>query len=372
MGNLNDTVKDYLNSGIEDIVKESILNFRDVNFDNYNDQGCNGYVFFGEHEVFRKRVAIKFYYYGEDSHQEVMLLKNVKHKNILNIWDASTVGEGWAYFITDEICQGTIDDYLKESNISLIESLKISMGILSGLSELHNEENSLVHRDIKSANILLEEDFNPIIADFGSVKRIDKCSTFVNPSKNSMLYKPPESITDDKYTIQSDIYQVGLVMFQVFGGKLQYNFMDYLNFREVKQYNNLYDDFEKSKFVDSILEKNICKGELIKLDSMPVYVGSRIKRIIKNATHLNLEKRYSNTSEFFLDLHKLGTVPDWKKGDNDNYLCKYKDAKYRVRKASKGFVFEKKSNTWRKVPGVDYCTSKKKLFEMIDNKLKAV
>lgn len=370
MAIISDAVEKYLNSGIEDIVKESILNFRDVKFDNYNNQGCNGYIFFGEHEIFRRRVAVKFYYFGEDSHEEVMLLKNVKHNNILNIRDASIVGDGWAYFITDEICQGTIDDYLNENNISLIESLKITMAILSGLSELHRVENNLLHRDIKPANILLEN-CNPIIADFGSVKRIEKGSTFVNPSKNSLLYKPPESITDEIYTVQSDIYQVGIVMFQVFGGQISYNFTDYLNSREMNQYNNFYDDYEKSKFVDLALEKKICNGKLINFDSLPFYVSNRIKKIIRNATHLNLEKRYSNTSEFFLDLHKLGTVPDWKKSDNDNYLCKYKDAKYRVRKTPKGFVFEKESNTWRKVQGVDYCPSKK-LFEMIDSKLKAV
>jgi serine/threonine protein kinase len=372
MININERVAKYLDSGVAKVVKESIINFKDAIIDDFNDQGCNGYVFFGEHKVFRKRVAVKYYYFGEDTHEEVMLLKNVKHDNILSIWDASVVGDGWAYFITDEICHGTIDDYLSGNNISLSESLQITKGILLGLSELHKEENQLLHRDIKPANILMGDNSNPIIADFGSIKRVEAGSTFVNASRYSPLYRPPESIDKGIHNIQSDIYQVGLVMFQIFGGVVSYDFKDYMNQKELKHYNNLIDDYEKSKYIDSILEKKICGGKLVNLELLPVYVDNRVRKIIKNATHIKLEKRYLNTSEFFLDLHKLGTIPDWKEVDNNNYECNYKNSKYRVRKIPKGYAFEKNnnSNTWRKVTGIDYSSSKKELFAKIADKLK--
>jgi len=372
MVNLNSEILLYLEDKVEETVKTSVLEFQDVKIDGYNSNGANGYVFFGEHKVFRKRVAIKYYYFGENSHEEVMLLKNIKHDNILSIWDASIVGDGWAYFITDEIQHGTIDDYLVKHNLSIRDSLKITKGILSGLAELHKTENQLLHRDIKPANILIGDNCSPIIVDFGSVKRIELGSDHVNPSKNSILYKPPESFSDGIYNIQSDIYQVGIVMFQVFGGVLSYEFSDYFNKRELKHYQAIEDQFEKSKYIDSVMENKIIKGKLINLDKLPVYVDKQIHKIINKATHIDLEKRYSNTSEFFLDLHKLGSMPDWICENEDKFVCIYDGIDYQIRKTSKGYVFEKacKNNSWRKVIGIDYCTKIEKIFDAVHKNFK--
>lgn len=79
-------IDQYLET-VDDVVKNSILSLKDIEIDNYNSEGCNGYVFFGYHKVFRCRVAIKYYYYGESAHEEVSLIKHISTPNILKVWD---------------------------------------------------------------------------------------------------------------------------------------------------------------------------------------------------------------------------------------------------------------------------------------------
>jgi len=57
-----------------------------------------------------------------------------------------------------------------------------------------------------------------IIADFGSVKYIPSGQTSITASKNSLVYKPCESVTNNEFNCQSDVYQTGLVLFQLLGG----------------------------------------------------------------------------------------------------------------------------------------------------------
>ena len=109
--------------------------------------------------------------------------------------------------------------------------------------------------------------------------------------------------------------------------------------------------------------------KLINLDKLPVYVDKRIHKIIKRATHIDLEKRYSNTSEFFLDLHKLGSVPDWLCESDDKYICRYEGVNYQIRKDLKGYALKKacKNGSWRKVRGVEHAASIEEIFETAHN-----
>ncbi len=278
---------------------------KDIDFDACSFKGSNGYILFGEHNIQKKRIAIKFYYYGEDYHDEVRLLNQIKSPNLLTIMHARTIENGYAYFITEEVIGGDLDSFLGHNRIGLKSAVSITKGILNGVIELHKDTNRLLHRDLKPANILLDSNQNPLIADFGSLKRIPEDQKYVTGSKHAALYRPPESHLDE-YSFCSDVYQIGLVFYQLLGGYLSYNEEDYLTNSQRKEYFKLPGDFEKSKYIDQILKSLSERGKLTQMKSLPYFVNKPIQRIISKATNPDPDRRYSSASEFRLKLHELG------------------------------------------------------------------
>lgn len=231
---------------------------------------------------------------------------------------------------------------------------------------MHSSPNNLLHRDLKPQNILLNDKYNPKIADFGSVKRIPEDKSYVNGSKHAALYRPPESFYNSIYYYCSDIYQVGMVFYQLLGGSLSYKPKDLLSKRKLKQYKKLEDDFEKSKFVDSYIADRADKAKLLDLDTLPLYCSDKVKRIIRKATRPNIEKRFKSTYEFLHKLHKLGSVPDWIINKEGTYVLNdWNEKDYRIVKRNSNYVCEKNVNTgWRKDGLIDKGTLKEVINQL--------
>jgi serine/threonine protein kinase len=352
MSDLNSNLKEYI-SKIDETVANHVRSLSDVEIDTFNDAGNNGYIFFGNHKIFRSRVAVKYYYYIDNSHEEVSFMKNIRHNNILHIWDAHIVGDGWAYFVTDEITNGSLDDYMKDNFISTHKALDIIRGILSGLGKMHEAPNYLLHRDLKPANVLMDSSGNPVIADFGSIKRLPDSVQMVKASQHSALYRPPESYENGIYMIASDIYQLGLVMYQVLRGNLPYNSNEYMNKRQIKEYSETYDICDRSKYVDRVLYEKAMKGKLIDVSSLSYYTHPSLIHIIKKATNPDPVKRYLNTADFLLALHRSADIPNWTYENVDCAVCEHKSTFARIIKAKNGYLLEKSKDgsTWRKVRG---------------------
>lgn len=243
---------DILTSIRDEAVRRAVLSFGDdLDIDGESVKGANGYLFFGFHKILQTRVAIKFYYYQHDSHTEVRLLQSVQHQNVLPIREARTVGSNWAYFITPEATVGDLGDCLKQDTPSLPQAVGLLRQILSGVSQLH--QLRLVHRDLKPENILIDEGQRPIIADFGSVRRLPDNQDWVNCSRHTTLYRPPESWTSGHYTFASDLYQVGIVGYQLLGGEFPYTLEAWLRPRELTRYKRLTDPFDQSYFLNQTL-----------------------------------------------------------------------------------------------------------------------
>lgn len=364
MGDLNAEIEEHILK-VDKTVADSIRNLSDIDFDNYNTDGCNGYGFFGNHRIFRSRIAVKYYCYGNDSHEEVTLIKNLDHKNVLHVWDAHTVGNGWAFFITDEMTNGTLDSFMSANSISTDNAMDVVRGLLSGVGKMHEVPNCLLHRDLKPANILIDSIGNPVIADFGSIKRLPQSEKKVKASQHSPLYRPPESFDDGYYMIPSDIYQLGLTMYQVLGGNLPYDPCEYMNGSQLKVYMNFNDDYDKSKYVDNLLHDKATKGKLITIPSLPYYTDHKLIHIIRKATNPDPDKRYQNAADFLLDLHRVGSIPNWTRQNGDVAVCEYKSSYFRIINTKKGFTLEKSKDgvTWRKAAGIGYEMSEVALYK---------
>ncbi|KUO52316.1 MAG: hypothetical protein APF76_04590 [Desulfitibacter sp. BRH_c19] len=361
---------DFQNIDAPPEIIDCVRGLSDITIDGFSEKGGNGYVFFGFHNLLKRRVALKFYFYEGDANSEVELLAKIDHPNIMKVWDARTVGNGWAFFITSEVGIGDLDEHIGGRNVGLIEAINITRGILDGLGAMHNEPNNILHRDLKPANILLDAKGLPLIADFGSVKRLPDGGEYVSGSKHAALYRPPEAFEKDIYTYSSDLYQVGLVLYQLLGGHLPYDPLAWFNKVEMRRFKKLDDEFEKWQFIEEVLFKCSKKGQLTKLNTLPIYVPQRVKKIIRVATNPDITKRYQMTSEFLLDLHKLGEIPNWQIVDGYFFLHNWKARDYRVVPRKSQYVCEHKTcgkSQWRKNGNIDIGSEIDIVSQLIEN-----
>ncbi len=277
-------------SEIKDCIKQLSSNFI---FYRESSKGANGYLFFGKNKILNTKIALKFYYWGSNKeyHAEPQKLSLINSENVIKILNASYLDDEWAYFITPLCENGDIDDFIETTDIGNHKALDMISQILIGISFLHKER--FIHRDLKPSNIYMCDDGKVVIGDFGSIKHIPAGLNSIPASSHSILYRPPESVITNTYGISGDIYQIGIVLYQLLGGYLPYDEISWLNKKELEQYNTLIDDFDKSRFVDKCLKNKIIQSKVLLMSSLPPWVPDNIKRIIQKACHKDSSKRFT-------------------------------------------------------------------------------
>jgi len=148
--------------------------------------------------------------------KEAKMHSRFDHKNIVKVYD---VGEedGMHYIVSEYIDGITLKEYIKTfSPIPLDEVIRISQQTLQGLEHAH--ECGIIHKDIKGQNILLDKDHNVKITDFGIASIIDNDETKTQTLMGTPQYVAPERLEQIGATKQSDIYAVGILMYEMLLG----------------------------------------------------------------------------------------------------------------------------------------------------------
>jgi len=336
-------------------IQDFVRNNPDIEIYEYIRRGFNGEVYFGKRIKMDDDVVLKFYWShpNYDETEEAIILRNIEHDNILKIWDLKFLHPNYAYFLTPRISGGDLQGIIDRRKLSTKESLEIISGILLGLTELHSK-HKLVHRDLKPGNILFDlEKKQPVIADLGAVKKIVNADGCVTASKSTYLFLPPESILANEYYYQSDIYQVGLIMFQLLGGYFPINTpMDFLTKKDKKQLVSIKNSTNWSNKFNELIGNKVVKGKIADTNTLPYYLDSGFKRVLNKALNFHYEKRYQNPSLFLKEVHNLlRSCPDYIE-DIDRLLVKHENGKefqlYRNKKDE--VVLEKRilNKDWRK------------------------
>ncbi len=332
-----------------DEIKESVNQLSsDFIFYRESSKGANGYLFFGKNKITNIKIALKFYYWGNNKayHAEPQKLSHINSDNVIKILNAAYLDDDWAYFITPLCENGDIDDFIETTDIGNHKAIDMVSQILIGISFLHSER--FIHRDLKPSNIYLCDEERVVIGDFGSIKHIPVGLNSIPASSHSILYRPPESVTTNAYGISGDIYQIGMVLYQLLGGYLPYDEISWLNQKELVHYNSLIDNFDKSAFVDQCLKNKIIKSKILSMSSLPPWVPDNVKRIIKKACHKDPNQRFVTASEFKAKLHQIKPqVLDWSLVNGIPTLVKNGTTFNIIDESGILKVRKKKASSWR-------------------------
>lgn len=332
-------------------IRDSILELsKDITFEKSPPKGANGYVFLGKNNVSGQPVAIKYYYWGGDKkyHAEPRQLAEINSKYVIKILHAGTIADGYAFFMTPVFSLGDMDDLLSCGLPGNIRAIQLVSNVLDGLSHLHAP--GYIHRDLKPQNILIGDSGEAVIGDFGSVKKLASGGSGIPGSGHSLLYTPPESFDGGLYTKFGDIYQVGILLYQLLGGFLPYDGLKWLNKTELAEHDRIADSVDRSIYVDSVLKRRIKKSAILNLLTLPPWVCVPLRRIINSACNLDASRRFGSASDFLSKLHSIKSrVLDWQVEDGIPTL--YSKTSFRLvpDDASQQYTVEKKASSgWRR------------------------
>ncbi|XP_076929660.1 uncharacterized protein LOC143594167 [Bidens hawaiensis] len=181
-----------------------------------------------------KRIYSRYDKQGEQGFlAEIEMLSNVKHPNIVSLLGFCDEGEEMI-LVYEYVSNGSLADYLEKTgqkaNLTWAERIQICIDIAHGLKYLHTstkDRQSIIHRDIKGANILLDENWVAKIADFGLSKlhpSNQQGSTLItNNIAGTDVYLDPEYLSTGRLKTKSDVYSFGVVLFEIMCGKLAHD-----------------------------------------------------------------------------------------------------------------------------------------------------
>ncbi|NNE67492.1 MAG: serine/threonine protein kinase [Pyrinomonadaceae bacterium] len=143
------------------------------------------------------------------------------HPNIATLIDAGTTNDGIPFLIMELVEGVPIDRYCREKNLNLGQRLKLFNKACEAVSFAHR--NLIVHRDLKPSNILVTEDGEPMLLDFGISKLLDEdghdSSTVTNIGALTPKYASPEQITGEPITTATDIFSLGVILYKILTGR---------------------------------------------------------------------------------------------------------------------------------------------------------
>ena len=202
----------------------------------------------------------------------------LSHKNIVEIYDVGEDND--QYYIVMEYVPGrTLKELIaKRGALHVMEAIDIMKQVLSGTARAH--QMGIIHRDLKPQNILVTDSGTAKIADFG-IASIQSLTQFTQTDviMGSLHYLAPELARGEKATVQSDIYALGIVFYELLRGQVPFNGESPVN----------------------IALKHM-QDELPSLREFNPSIPQSVESIVIKATAKNLNDRYKNASEMLEDL----------------------------------------------------------------------
>lgn len=319
---------------------------KQIEFHKVSDKGQNGHVLFGTNRVLGRQDVVKLYYWESGDHAEPELLAKLEHPNILKVYHAASIDAEWAFFTTKYCDGGDLDSVLARDPMGLREAIDAAMMVASGVSFLHG--NGFLHRDLKLENVYRDND-QIVIGDFGSVSPCDGHGHCKTLTRHSLLYRPPEATVTNDYFKESDVYQLGLMLFQLLGGSLPYDERDWLSIKQQTEYDAFKSAVDKGDYAAKIVEDKINKGRLLDMSTLPSYVPKALVSFIRNATRVDRKGRHKSVADFLTALNNMKRkIPDWRHEDGHFVLHRPKK-RIRILANGSAFLLEKDvGNGWKK------------------------
>jgi len=210
-------------------------------------QGGMAVVYLGERadQNYRKQVAIKMVKPGIGTEQVLQRFRNERqtlaaldHSNIVKLLDGGSSEDGSPYLVMEHVEGLPIDRYCDLNKLSIDGRLRLFRTVCSAVQYAH--QNLVVHRDLKPGNILITKEGLPRLLDFGIAKLLNpECwqtplVTRIDRRPMTPEYASPEQVRGDPVTSATDIYSLGVLLYEILTGHRPYQ-VDESSWREIER-----------------------------------------------------------------------------------------------------------------------------------------
>jgi WD40 repeat protein/DNA-binding CsgD family transcriptional regulator len=273
---------------------------RDVHIQGYElleriGSGGFGAVYRARQSTIGREVAIKVILPAYANHPEFIrrfeteahLVARLEHPHITPLHDYWRDPNG-AYLVMRYLKGGSVRDALQDGAYTLEATVHLLDQIASALSFAHR--NGVIHRDIKPGNILLDEDGNAYLADFGIAKDLTgshEGQTSPDSVVGSLDYISPEQARNEPVTARTDIYSLGVTLYEMITGE---------------------HPFKTSSSVERLYHH--INDPLPEIEDLPAKISAVVNEVIHRATEKDPAKRYADVLELSIAFHDALGKPD--------------------------------------------------------------
>ncbi|KAG8497647.1 hypothetical protein CXB51_008852 [Gossypium anomalum] len=155
--------------------------------------------------------------------QEVFIMRKIRHKNVVQFIGACTRAPN-PCIVTEFMARGSLYDYLHQQRVvfKLPSLLKVALDVSKGMNYLH--QNNIIHRDLKTANLLMDENQVVKVADFG-VARVQAQSGVMTAETGTYRWMAPEVIEHKPYDHKADVFSFGIALWELLTGEIPYSLL---------------------------------------------------------------------------------------------------------------------------------------------------
>lgn len=292
--------------------------------------GGMGIVYAGKRDdnSFEQKVAIKILKHGFTSgyflkrfFRERQTLANLQHPNIARLLDGGSTDDGLPYLVLEFIDGDSMTEYCDKNKLTIKERLELFRIVCSAVQYAH--QNLIIHRDLKPGNILVDKNGKPKLLDFGIVKLLDEeleddseGLTRTGVWHLTPDYASPEQIKGEQITTASDIYSLGILLYQLLTGHQPYKITNNspvainstLSEIELKKPSDKIIDTEEIKAADGTI--TIISPEIVsslrkeKSEKLKQHLQGDLDNIILKAISKEPERRYASVEQFSEDIRR--------------------------------------------------------------------
>jgi serine/threonine protein kinase/tetratricopeptide (TPR) repeat protein len=199
-------------------------------------EGGMGVVYLAERTDLGSQVAIKILRDAwlsparrERFSSEQRMLAQLNHPSIARLYDAETLTDGTPWFVMEYVEGVPLTEYCAGHECPIEERLKLFCSVCEAVQYAH--AHALIHRDLKPSNILVKSDGSIRLLDFGIAKQLESLDVPVDQTRTGLrlmtpAYAAPEQIRGDRVGIQTDVYSLGVILYELLAGRLPFDLLN--------------------------------------------------------------------------------------------------------------------------------------------------